>query len=433
MGPDQLFVVVVASEKGGVGKTTIATNLAVYLKALAEDLPVTIASFDNHFSVDNMFAIGRQRAVSVVDLFAGRQPFGPAMLGEYGVQYLASQRQLEPPPAADSATLRKRLAGSGLRGILILDTRPILDFFTRSALEAADLVLVPVKDRASLVNVASIHNLMNDRPEEERLWLVPSLIDGRLKLKGRVGMRDYLVFNGEERGYRFAPTHISKSPKVEGLASGFSSRIHPVLIHARGTAVHRQLRILADFVLERRASCPRGRCRQGALALEGAVPEGRLRRLLPDCPVCGTAGDGGSGRLFFDRRSRRRGFLHEDCFQRLLEGTDLRTLLTGQRGLLALTLTGGGLSGEGRRLCLALFDADGTCQLEEIPTARTGRRLEAFLVTAAGRDDPSELFQELLLIPLTGDPPVTLLQDPGYRNWRRLALRAARDRSLRER
>ena len=45
------FVVTVASEKGGVGKTTIATNLAVYLKALHEDLPVTIASFDNHFSI----------------------------------------------------------------------------------------------------------------------------------------------------------------------------------------------------------------------------------------------------------------------------------------------------------------------------------------------------------------------------------------------
>ncbi|NIP49193.1 MAG: ParA family protein, partial [Gammaproteobacteria bacterium] len=41
------FVITVASEKGGVGKTTIATNLAVYLKALREDLPVTIASFDN--------------------------------------------------------------------------------------------------------------------------------------------------------------------------------------------------------------------------------------------------------------------------------------------------------------------------------------------------------------------------------------------------
>ena len=54
------YVITISSEKGGVGKTTLATNLAIYLKALSEDLPVSVVSLDNHFTVDKMFC--HQRA-----------------------------------------------------------------------------------------------------------------------------------------------------------------------------------------------------------------------------------------------------------------------------------------------------------------------------------------------------------------------------------
>jgi len=159
---EKLFVITVASEKGGVGKTTLATNLAVYLKALREDLPVTIVSFDNHFSVDNMFAIGRSRGRSVAELFNPQSTLQEAIqLGEFGVQFMASERRLNVPDL-DPQLLRKRLAGSGLQGVMIIDTRPILDAFTTSALLCADLVLVPVKDRASVVNSASLHLLLEE-------------------------------------------------------------------------------------------------------------------------------------------------------------------------------------------------------------------------------------------------------------------------------
>ena len=60
------YIVTISSEKGGVGKTTLATNLAIYLKGLVEDLPVTLFSFDNHFTVDQMFALNKKTGGSHV-------------------------------------------------------------------------------------------------------------------------------------------------------------------------------------------------------------------------------------------------------------------------------------------------------------------------------------------------------------------------------
>ncbi len=55
------YIITISSEKGGVGKTTLAANLAIYLKAMREELPVTILSFDNHFTIDRMFELKGQK------------------------------------------------------------------------------------------------------------------------------------------------------------------------------------------------------------------------------------------------------------------------------------------------------------------------------------------------------------------------------------
>jgi len=49
------FVVVVSSSANGVGKSTLAANLAVYLKALEENLPVAFLSFDEQSDPAIMF------------------------------------------------------------------------------------------------------------------------------------------------------------------------------------------------------------------------------------------------------------------------------------------------------------------------------------------------------------------------------------------
>ncbi|MFA7536351.1 MAG: ParA family protein [Desulfuromonadales bacterium] len=412
------FVITVASEKGGVGKTTIATNLAVYLKALREDLPVTIASFDNHFSIDQMFAIGRRAGRSVAGLFTGVPAGELAEMGEYGVQFIASERDLRPVDE-DHFHLRRILPESRLPGILILDTRPILDYFTRNALLAADLVLVPVKDRPSLVNVASLLKAMREGDgAADRVWLIPSIIDARLHLRPNVGVREYLTFAARERDYQVLDNYIAKSPKVEGLATSFSSRVYPVITHARGTQVHGQLRELAEFVLQEinqvRPLPP--------VAQKSDLPAGRRRRLQPMCPVCREATDGREGYLFQEIRRRRLGFIHQPCLESLLAASE--PPLSGG-GMLAVTFAGVGGSGPDAAVALQLFTADGeSIWSDTLPQAEHPEML-SMLEGATGRH-AVEFHRETLLFFLDDGMPWRNLADEGFDQFavlRRLVLR----------
>lgn len=349
------FVIAVASEKGGVGKTTIATNMAVYLKALREDLPVTIASFDNHFSVDQMFALGPPPAQNIAALLTGEPQAGLVRLGQYGVQYIASSRRLACPPHPPE-WLRQRLGALNLTGILILDTRPILDWFTEAALLAADLVIAPVKDRAALVNADALRQVLKAVDRSERLWLLPSLVDNRARLNAEVRVHEFLAYAARERDYQIMDFFISKSPKVESLASGFSSSIRPVLTHAKNTAVHPQFRRLADFVLQRYDANPHRADDRVPASLQN-IPGATAarRRQFTECPVCGEESVAGEGHFFFDLRSRRYGYIHPGCFDEICADMDPEGIV--ERGdVIALTVDGPGLVDGDCRLTVHLFD-----------------------------------------------------------------------------
>ena len=405
------FIVTLASEKGGVGKTTIATNLAVYLKALREDLPVTIASFDNHFSVDQMFAIAGRSAGSVADLLEDRAIESLVHLGEYGVQFIASERRLAAPDEPPQK-LAGRLRGLPLDGILVLDTRPIMDWFTRAALLAADLVLVPVKDRASLVNAAAIRALLEKQAAGQRLWLVPSLVDARARLNADIRIKDFLVYAAGERDYQVVETFISKSPKVESLSSGFSSRIFPVLTHARQTAVHGQLRKLAEFVLGRFDSHETGPNEnlQGRNAFSGG-----LRHLVVECPICSTRSIDRQGHFYFDLRSRRCGFLHPDCLP-------VMTAQLGEvppadaGGSLAIRLEGAGFVGDEAEIYCHRLDADGDL-LGSGPIGAGNGAVRAGLEAMTGRRS-DEWQREAILLELQLRRVEDFAGEQAWKDWR---------------
>jgi hypothetical protein len=328
------YIVTISSDKGGVGKTTLATNLAIYLKALHEDLPVTLLSFDNHFSVDQMFRIKRQSAKGdVSELFTGTNPDDLIEIGEYGVQYIPSSNQLHllRRDFDDPSALAKALAKSNLGGIVIIDTRPDLDIFTQNALYASDRVIVPVKDAPSMDNCRHIYDFFDSHGLSRRpLRILPCLVDGRIHFEGP--FRDpyqLLKAYAINRGYRCLEGYIAKSPKVESLNTNPEGKIYPVLTHGRHTEVHVQMTHVARQVYLSAIDTEVRRLDEYCLDMVHAEEEHQsayeTRRLQLEtvCLVCGKPlvdkeriGPAG----YFAQSSDRRisGYLEEECFNSLV-------------------------------------------------------------------------------------------------------------------
>jgi len=197
-------VLVIANQKGGVGKTTTAINLGTALAAIGER--VLIVDLDPQGNASTGLGIGREgRQRSTYDILMDGMPLrdvaqetvvprlsiAPSTLDLLGVE-------LEIATFQDRAfRLRKAVAGLGADGsppysYVLIDCPPSLNLLTINAMAAGHAVLVPLQcEFFALEGLSQILGTVERvrrglNPELSIHGIVLTMFDGRNNLSGQV-------------------------------------------------------------------------------------------------------------------------------------------------------------------------------------------------------------------------------------------------------
>jgi cellulose biosynthesis protein BcsQ len=249
-------VLTVSSNKGGVGKSTISSNLAVYFRALREDLPILIFGLDDQSILDRMFCLDDRDQDQTVATGLRTGDFSSVIrLGQYGVHYIPSA-----PNASDLKNeiqnplcVLEALQRTNWNGIVIIDTKSDLEILTRNAVAASDLVLIPVKNDTSLREARKVFGILDEWSwPRDRARIVLSMLDRRIKYRDGDDMDvlSLLLRQIRKEGYPLLESFISGSPKIESLSTNPEGRVMSILQGAPNSIVHRQMHHVAEELLK---------------------------------------------------------------------------------------------------------------------------------------------------------------------------------------
>jgi chromosome partitioning protein len=160
------MVTVIANQKGGVGKTTSATNIGLLLAARSQR--VLLVDIDPQYALTRQLGLeARSLGVNLVDVLAGRATAADAIVsGVHGVDLIPAGSGLAGIEMSLVGELgRERFLHDALETVvneydeLVIDTPPNLGLLTVNALVCADRVLAPV----SAEDEGAVHGILELR------------------------------------------------------------------------------------------------------------------------------------------------------------------------------------------------------------------------------------------------------------------------------
>ena len=247
-------VIVVYSPKGGVGTTTVATNLAVTLHS--PETPVVIVDAELQFG-DVAMMLKERAKNTIIDLAPRSDELDPDVIDDVlidhestGVKILAAPSRPEYAENINENQFRKILAYlRRLYSYIIVDTSSYLTDLVLSAVDVSSIVVMIATQNIPSINDARLFFDLSDALglERERILFVLSHYDKRLPI------------TPEAVGENLAHDVSVVIPKDERVAVPSANRGVPFVISNKKSPISQSILEMAEMVRERLAELDEAR------------------------------------------------------------------------------------------------------------------------------------------------------------------------------